>query len=172
MVPSGVNPELHSSISSNGGLIAYSDSTWRRADKLGFNTFGYVVYLFGAPISFAAKRLKVVALSSAEAEYAAASYTCREIAFVRNVLSDLGFSVKGPTVLAVDNTAAITIAENVGVTSRTKHFTDAIHYLRHLVEHNSVRLTFVRTNVQHADGFTKALQKGPFRLWQRMLMRA
>ena len=57
--------------------------------------FRFVIYFMGAPISFASKQLKVVALSSAEAEYAAASYTCREVVvFVRNVLVGLvsGFS--------------------------------------------------------------------------------
>jgi hypothetical protein len=132
--------------------------------------FGYVIYLYGAPICFAAKRLKVVALSSAEAEYAAASYTCKEIQFVRKVLSDLGFAPSGPVVLAVDNQAAIKIAENVGVTGRTKHFIDAIHFFRHLVDHNVVRPTFVRTDMQRADGFTKPLGKGPFRIWASRLL--
>ena len=132
--------------------------------------FGYVVYLYGGPISFVAKSLKIVALSSAEAEYAAASYTCKECQFVRNVLSDLGFAPKGPIVLAVDNQAAIKIAENVGVTARTKHFVDAIHYFRHLVDHRVVWPTFVRTNYQRADGFTKPLGKGVFREWTSKLL--
>ena len=170
-VPRGIDVGCHSSIAASGGLLAYSDSSWRRPDRLGFNSFGYVIYLFGAPVSFASKRLKVVALSSAEAEYAAASYACREVAFVRNVLSDLGFRLAGPTVVAVDNQAAIKIAENVGVTGRTKHFGDAIHYLRHLVDHAVVKLTFVRTDAQLADGFTKPLGKGLFRAWCRMLLR-
>ena len=89
----------------------------------------------GAPISFASKQLKVIALSSAEAEYAAASYTCREVVFVMNVLVDLGFPIQHPTVSCVDNTAAKEIAHNIGVTSSNKHFVDAIHYFRHLVEH-------------------------------------
>ena len=72
-------------------------------------------------------------MSSAEAEYAAASYACREVVFVRNVLVDLGFPLSHPTVLCVDNKAAIEIAHNLGVTSRNKHFVDAIHYFRHLV---------------------------------------
>ena len=169
---SGLDPKVHDHVTRNGGLVAYSDSSWRRPDKLGYNAFGYVVYLFGGPVSFAAKRLKVVALSSAEAEYAAASYACTEIAFVRNVLADLQFQLSGPTVLAVDNQSAIRIAENLGVTSRSKHFVDAIHYIRHLVDHNTVTLSFVRTDAQRADGFTKILGKGPFKLWQRMLLRA
>lgn len=170
-VPSGIEASCRHDVSANGGLLAYSDATWRRPDRLGYNSFGYVVYLFGAPVSFASKRLKVIAHSSAEAEYAAASYAAREVVFVRNVLGDLGFSISGPTVLAVDNQAAIKIAENMGVTSRTKHFTDAVHYIRHLVDHRVVRLTFVRTDAQHADGFTKPLGKGPFRAWQRLLLR-
>ena len=67
--------------------------------------FGFVIYFMGAPVCFTSKQLKVVALSSAEAEYAAASYACRAIVFVRNVLVDLGFSLTHPTVLCVDNKA-------------------------------------------------------------------
>ena len=78
---------------------------------------------------------------------------------------------KPNNIVAVDNQAAIKIAENVGVTGRTKHFSDAIHYLRHLVDHAVVKLTFVRTDAQLADGFTKPLGKGPFRAWCRLLFR-
>ena len=37
-------------------------------------------------------------------------------------------------VLCVDNTAAIDIAHDVGVSARTKHFDRAIHYLRDLTQ--------------------------------------
>ena len=117
-----------------------------------------------------AKRLKVVALSSAEAEYAAAAYTCKEIAFVRNLCKDLGVQLDGPTVLAVDNQAAIKIAENMGVTGRNKHFEDALHYFRHLYDHRVVGPTFVTTKHQRADGFTKPLESKPFRAWIRGLL--
>lgn len=91
----------------SGGLIAYSDATRYRGNELGHNSYGYVIYLFGAPIAYAAKNLKVIALSSAEAEYAAASHTCREVQFIRHVLMQLGFDLSGPTIMGVDNTAAI-----------------------------------------------------------------
>ena len=168
--PSGIDPSMRESISASGGLVAFSDSTWRRPNHLGFNMFGFVVYFMGAPISFTSKQLRVVALSSAEAEYAAASYTCRELVFVRNVLIDLGFQLKHPTVLCVDNKAAIEIAHNLGVTSRNKHFVDAIHYFRHLVDHRIVVPTHVAAQHQRADGFTKCLGKSPFKLWIRMLL--
>ena len=126
--------------------------------------------LFGGPVAFASKQLKVVALSSAEAEYAAASYTCKEVMFVRNLCNDLGITIKGPTVLAVDNQAAIKIVENRGVTARNKHFVDALHYIRHLHDYGVVRPVFVRTKAQMADGFTKALGKTDFTDWVRRVI--
>ena len=123
------------------------------------------------PTSFASKQLKVIALSSPVVEYAATLHTCREAAFVRNVLVDLGFSVQHPTVLCMDNKNAIAKAYNVGVTSsRTKHFVEAIHYFRHLVEHRVVVPTHVFTRHQRADSFTKCLGKSSYREWLRMML--
>ena len=52
------------------------------------------MHFFGGTVSFTSKRSNVVALSSAEAEYIAAVAACKELTFVRNVLTDLGFTVK------------------------------------------------------------------------------
>ena len=101
----------------------------------------------------------------AEAEYAAASYASKEVAFVRNVCLELELGLDGPVCLAVDNEAAIKIAENRGVTGRTKHFSDAIHYIRHMIDHRFIRVRHVSTNNQLADGFTKPLDKTKFRAW-------
>ena len=157
-------------VNSNLGFIAYSDSSWHKPDHLGYNMFGYVVCLYGGPVAFAAKRLKVVAHSSAEAEYAASSYACKEVAFVRNVCSELELGLSGPVCLAVDNEAAIKIAQNRGVTGRTKHFMDAIHYVRHMIDHLFVKVRYVPTHHQLADGFTKPLGKTLFRTWCSKLL--
>ena len=161
---------ISKNINENNGFIAYSDSSWHKTDELGFNSFGFILYLFGGPVAFASKSLKVVALSSAEAEYAAASYTCKEIEFIRNICMELGFPLMGRVVLAVDNTAAIQIGENAGVTGRTKHFTDAIHFVRHLIDHGRITMTHVPTDLQRADGFTKPLEKIKFIEWVKDVM--
>ena len=83
---------------------------------------------------------------------------------------ELGVGLHGPVCLAVDNEAAIKIAENRGVTGRTKHFSDAIHYVRHMLDHNIIKVHYVATNHQLADGFTKPLDKSKFRSWCRRLM--
>ena len=93
-----------------------------------------------------------------------------KVVFVRNVLVDLGFPLSHPTVLCVDNRAAIEIAHNIGVTSRNKHFVDTIHYFRHLVDHRVVIPSHVLTKSQRADGFTKCLGKSPYKEWLRLLL--
>ena len=163
-------PSLKSHIVSNQGFQAYSDASWHKPDELGYNSFGYVLYLFGGPISFASKKLKIVALSSAEAEYAAASYTCKEVEFVRNLLNDLGYPLLKRVILAVDNSAAKSICENMGVTARTKHFADSIHYVRRLYDYGKVHIEHVRTHLQRADGFTKPLDKLLFLPWRNAMV--
>ena len=97
-------------------------------------------------------------------------YACREVVLVRNVLVDLGFLLSHPTVLCVDNKAAIEIAHNIGVTSTNKHFTDTIHYFRHRVDHRIVIPSHMPTRFQRADGFTKCSGKSLFKEWQRLLL--
>jgi hypothetical protein len=116
-------------------------------------------------ISYASKQLKTVAFSSCEAEYAAASFTCKEIEFVRNICDDMGVTLYGRLVLAVDNSACIDVAHDVGVSGRTKHFDRAIHYLRDLTQLRRVLPTFVKTDQQRADGYTKGLNKSLFSSW-------
>ena len=61
-------------------------------------------------------RTHIVATSSAKAEYATAFYACGEVTFIEDALSDLGFRISGPSMLAVDYQAAIQTAENISVT--------------------------------------------------------
>ena len=86
------------------------------------------------------------------------------------ILVELGVKLRGPVALAVDNQAAIKIGQNRGVTARTKHFTDAIHYIRHMVDHRVIRVRYVRTEHQLADGFTKPLAKSQSRAWCSRLL--
>ena len=166
----GTQTKHHGLIRKNGGLLAYSDATWHRADEFGHNSFGYVIYLYGGPVAFTSKFLKVVALSSAEAEYAAASHTCREVQFLRHILSDFGFDVTGPTVIQVDNNAAIKICENRGVTPKSKHFDDATHKVRECYQRRIVIPSYVKTTDQLADGLTKPLSKTDHKSWAAKLI--
>merc|ERR1712185_271449 len=113
--------------------------------------------MFGGVVSYLSKQLKIVCFSSCEAEYAAAANCCKEISFIRKICADMGFLIRDRVVLLVDNTAAIDVAENVGVTAKTKHFETCIHYFRHETQHGRIVPIHILTTFQRADGFTKGL---------------
>lgn len=165
VVPIGLE-KVQVDITRNCGFYAYSDSSW--GNKYPYPMFGHCIYLYGTLVSYSTKQLKVVAFSSCEAEYAAATACCKEMEFVRNVCFDLGMKLHGRLVLAVDNTAVIDVAHDVGVTPRTKHFDRAMHYLRDLVQLRRVIPIHVRTHIQRADGLTKALDKAKYFDWLKM----
>ena len=91
------------------------------------------------------------------AEYSAVSGASKEITFIRNLLSELGVSINGPVILGVDNSAAIKISEQRGVSKLTKHFAFAALRIRDEVEHLRLRCWHVDTEDQTADIFTKGL---------------
>ena len=114
----------------------------------------------------------VSCVSVAEAEYAAASYTSREMEFIRNVCTELGFTLRGKLVLCVDNSAAIQIAERHGVTARTTHFRATLHRLRAEVLREALLFCKVAgKDFQYADGMTKVLSKVEFLAWRPHLLR-
>ena len=155
------------SIRSNGGFVAYSDASW--GPGVAYPMWGYVIYLFGGVISYTSKQLKIVCFSSCEAEYAAAAQCCKETSFIRKLCEDMGFTLTGKLILLVDNTAAIDVAENVGVTAKTKHFDTCIHYFRHETQHGRIIPIHILTNFQRADGFTKGLDRTKFIEWVNAL---
>ena len=70
--------------------------------------------------------------------------------------------ITGSAILAVDNTAAIDVANDYGVSARTKHFERVMHFLRETVCDLRVKMVYVSTVNQLADLFTKPLDKTTF----------
>jgi hypothetical protein len=104
----------------------------------------------------------VVALSTAESEYIAGATAAKDAVWVGRVATDLQL-VSEPTVkLYCDNESAIHIANNPSDTSRTKHIDLRYHYLRQCVQDGSIEPTYVNTDDNAADLFTKALPRLKF----------
>ena len=155
----------------NLGLHMYFDSSF---NKVAMPFFGHVVMVMGCAVSWSARKMKIVPLSSAEAETACGSIACRDLQFVRFVLGDLfmeqvGFPLS-PVPVVTDNEATYLSSENPGATGRTRHYERWLFYLRELAMNKLVKVIHTTTNNMMADVFTKAVDKGTFIRCRTFLM--
>jgi hypothetical protein len=58
--------------------------------------YGYVVFANGTPVSWSAKKQKIVPQSSCEAETYALNAGCRALIFIKNLLAELNTTVELP----------------------------------------------------------------------------
>jgi hypothetical protein len=103
--------------------------------------------------------ISTIALSIAEAEYAALTQAAKEAIWLQNLLKDLEMSKYAPKAIHVDNQGAIALAENPIHHARTKHLDVQLQFVRDHVERNTIELQYCPTNDMLADIMTKALAR-------------
>ncbi|GJZ13370.1 retrotransposon protein, putative, ty1-copia subclass [Tanacetum coccineum] len=140
-------------------VSCYTDAGYlTNADDLKSQT-GYVFILNGGAIDRKSTKQSIFATSSSEAEYIAASDASKEAVWVRKFIAGLGVvpTIEEPIKMHCDNTRAITIANELGITKGARYYHAKVHYLRKVIEFGDVKLEKVHTNDNLADPFTKAL---------------
>ncbi|GJV53573.1 retrovirus-related pol polyprotein from transposon TNT 1-94 [Tanacetum coccineum] len=91
-----------------------------------------------------AKKQQSVAMSLAEAEYAAAAGCCASILWMKSQLSDYDIHYKMVPIFC-DNTSAIAISNNPVLHSRTKHIDIRYHFIRDHILKGDIELHFIPT---------------------------
>jgi hypothetical protein len=100
-------------------------------------------------------KMKLVVLSSTEAEYVALCEACTEITFLRQLLADIGFPQPKPTIIYEDNQSVIQMVKGKGNHQRTKHINARYHFSRQCVHKHLILLRYCPTHKMVADIFTK-----------------
>ncbi|GJQ81864.1 hypothetical protein Trydic_g9890 [Trypoxylus dichotomus] len=103
--------------------------------------------------SWSSRKQTSVALSTAEAEYAASASCGAEISYVIGFATD--FERKHlKCIMKIDNQSTINMLRNW---QNTKHIDIKIHFVRDLVIKGVINVIYVESNNNIADMFTKSL---------------
>ena len=148
----------------------YCDSDWAGCPTTRKSTSGYLVKFMGGPLVAVSRRQKTVALSSCEAEYCTFVDCAKDIIWARGIAEFFKCPFPTPATLRCDNLTAKHMAEGTAQLKRMKHvdglrkFTQVkYHWIRDLVQHGVVELTYVDTTLNESDILTKPLARTKFK---------
>ena len=137
-------------------VTAYADAAYGN-ELAKRSRYGHAVYISGCLVCWLTKATSSVCLSTAEAEYIAATEATKDVVWVRNFLAELGFRQTQPSKLFEDNQACVAMVNNHVVTGRNRHFCVKMAWLRQQVANKVVSFVFVASKNNVADILTKIL---------------
>eukprot|EP00253_Pinus_taeda_P030094 PITA_30094 len=108
----------------------------------------------GGVISWMSKLQNIVALSTNEAEYIAASHACKEAIWLKGLFGEFG-RLQDNIKLFCDSQSVIHLAKNPAYRSKSKHIQIKYHFVRHVITERGVSLEKVHTKENCANMFTK-----------------
>ncbi|GJW83701.1 putative ribonuclease H-like domain-containing protein [Tanacetum coccineum] len=142
-------------------LVAYTDSDYARASLDRKSTIGGCQFLGCRLISWQCKKQTVVANSTTEAEYIAASNCCGQVLWIQNQLLDYGYNFM-QTKIHIDNESTICIVKNPVFHSKTKHIKIRHHFIRDSNKKKLIQMIKIHTDQNVADLLTKAFNVSRF----------
>jgi Reverse transcriptase (RNA-dependent DNA polymerase)/gag-polypeptide of LTR copia-type/Zinc knuckle len=153
---------------SSAAVSGYTDSDW--ASQLHRHSIsGYAYFLGEGCVTWSSKKQPIIALSTAEAEYVAGTHSSKEASWIRAFMSEIDSAYEGAVPLACDNQSAIAMTKDARYHARTKHIDIRYHYIREQVESDRLAISYVPSEENVADIFTKALPRVQFEYLVRCL---
>jgi transposase InsO family protein len=150
-------------------LKSYSDSDWGGDKTDRRSTSGYVMIFNNVAVAWSTKKQPVTALSTCEAEYIAGTFATCQMIWLDSVLKELKCEVQKPLKLMIDNKSAISLAKNPISHGRSKHIETRFHFIREQVVNGNIEVVYCPTEIQFADGFTKAVKLDRFEFLRKKL---
>ncbi|RVX14578.1 Retrovirus-related Pol polyprotein from transposon RE1 [Vitis vinifera] len=143
-------------------IETYTDADWVGSIVDRRSTSRYCSFVGGNLVTWRSKKQNVVARSSVEAEFRVVAHGICEIMWIRRLLEELKMTSSSPMKLYCDNKAAISVAHNLVLHDRTKHVEVDKHFIKEKIDNGLVCMTYIPTEEQVADVFTKGLHKRQF----------
>jgi len=121
------------------------------------STGGMAFYLNEGLITWNSHKEKIVALSSCEVEFMAATAAAKQALWLRNLLGEITATKPKTVTLFVDNNSAIALMKNHVFHRRSKHIDVKYHFIRERVEDGQIVVKKIHTLEQNADALTKPM---------------
>ena len=112
--------------------------------------------------SWKASLQHVVALSTTESKYTAATEAVKEALWLKGLIEELGMSQKTVEVHC-DSSSAIYLSKNPAHHERTKHIDVKLHFIRNEVSKGVIKMVKVHTYDNPADILTKVVPTAKFK---------
>lgn len=149
--------------------IGYSDVDMARDVDDRKSTSGVLHFYGQSPVSWQSTKQKIVALSSCEAKYVAATAAACQGVWLKRFHGELLGHSDGATELRVDNKSAIALMKNPVFHDRSKHIQTRFHFIHQCIDNGEIDVQFVRTEDQLSDIMTKALGRVQFQELRRCI---
>eukprot|EP00961_Rhodomonas_salina_P305711 3942007-Rhodomonas_salina.2 len=163
-------PDLAHAVNQCSRFMANPDADHAGDPDTRQSVTGYVTMLNGAAVSWGSNRQQVVALSSSEAEFYAASAAGCDVSYFCMLLDHIRLTQCDPTVVFKDNWACIHLSRNLVLHHKTKHIDVRVYHLRNLCRLGVMNLLKVSTTDMVADALTKALPRQEFTAHSSVMM--
>ena len=109
-IPKQIPGNQHAAFTASHGFHAWADASWLLRSPA-----GYFLFMSGGPVDWASRLIRVICLSSAEAEISAGSMAGRRLVLVIELLGAFGIKLTAPVILLIDNSAAGDLTKKFGV---------------------------------------------------------
>jgi hypothetical protein len=143
-------------------LTSYSDSDHAGDIDNRKSTSGNLFYLGKCPVSWQSLKQRVVALSSCESEYVAATMAATQTVWLVRLPGELMGRKAECVELMMDSKSALELSKNPVFHERSKHIELRYHFIRGCIEKEFIDADYINTKDQLADILTKALGQVKF----------
>lgn len=129
----------------------------------GKSTTGHVFCVNQCPVSWCSQKQDIVALSSCEAEFMAATEAAKQGIWLQDLLSEVMEAEVEKACICIDNKSAIALTKNHVFHGRSKYIHRRFHFIHECIENELITVEHVVGKEQKADILTKALGRIKFK---------
>jgi len=165
-------PDIHASLPvfENRRLYVLVDAAHATDKVKRRSVTGIAAMLCNAAVAYKSKLQPLVASSSSEAEFYAATEGAKMAIYLRSVLDEMGLVQDLPTPIGVDNSAVVDIVDKSAPTSRVRHVEIRFFQVQQFVTDKLVKFFKILGTANPIDSATKPLASLPHLVHSRFLM--